>query len=524
MERSLNDEKMYTFFKNEAKEIFAEFSLHTNEVEGIPVCQMTKEGISKIYKGLQVIYDKKDAVEEACLIENIYEILNRFIKIKGMEHLLVNNYAVLENGIFLEHSAEGAPKRIREHYKHQFRNAYLGLLLLKDFHFDDCIADCVMDKKNEYAYFILTALAEKLEVNKRHMLKEIIYKSYFISALFHDIGYPLAYYFRTADEMHHFAPFFKIVNPTVKIVFAEINAVLNNSWLFQTVAHDEIRKKYEKNDHGCLSAISFLMNFYFSGSIYSMDAGKQCIVEMAAVSIYKHTNHYDKNNRMLFTQDPISYFLRMCDDLQEWQRFLVCIEKKHNYLQCVKCGKIIRQSGKDGSYQCECGKQFRKITQMENKKMNYINICSGMRLEGDEHKLHIYIQYGCYQLLELLLSDYESVIDRDKGLKDVNYMLQPQSYLPNIQLHYFLSNNPTEIIEEMKKQSEKSVDDIWKWIGSQKNEADLREFINICADKLEKQEFGEKIEQNIVKYADVAKKFTEQYLGEIYSLWRFLEV
>lgn len=155
MERKLNDEKMYEFFQREAKDIFAEFSEQPDKVEEFPMCQMTREGISKIYKSLQVIYNKEEAAKEVYLIENVYEILTRFVGIKGMEHLLVNNYAAIENGIFLEHSSEGAPKRIREHYKHQFRNAYLGLLLLKDFHFDDCIADCVMDKNNEYAYFIL---------------------------------------------------------------------------------------------------------------------------------------------------------------------------------------------------------------------------------------------------------------------------------------------------------------------------------------------------------------------------------
>ncbi len=305
-----------------------------------------------------------------------------------MEHLLVNNYAAIENGIFLEHSSQGNPKRIREHYKHQFRNAYLGLLLLNDFHLDDCIADCILDKKNEYAYFMLEAISaqDKAEESvsaeeRRKHLKEIIYKSFLVGALFHDIGYPLEYYFRTADEIHQFAPFFKIVNPAVKTEFAEIKALLNDSWLFMTVAHSEIRKKYEKNDHGCLSAISFLMNFYFSGSIYSMDTRKQCIVEMAAVAIYKHTNRYHNNNRMLFAQDPLSFFLKMCDDLQEWQRFLVCIENTHNYLQCAACGKIVRPA-ENGIYACSCGRQFQKITQMENRKVNYIDICSGIRLQG----------------------------------------------------------------------------------------------------------------------------------------------
>lgn len=524
MERNLNDEKMYEYFQKEAKDIFAEFFQQSDKVEEFPVCQMTREGISKIYKSLQVIYNKEEAAQEVCLIENVYEILTRFVEIKGMEHLLINNYATIENGIFLEHSAEGAPKRIREHYKHQFRNAYLGLLLLKDFHFDDCITDCMLDKKNEYAYFILAALTEKSEKNKRQMLKEIIYKSFLVSALFHDIGYPLAYYFRMADEIHQFAPFFKIVNPAVKTVFAEIKALLNNSWLFQTVEHDEIRRKYEKNDHGCLSAISFLMNFYFSGSIYSLDDRKRCIVEMAAVSIYKHTNYYHKNSRMLFSQDPLSYFLRICDDLQEWQRFLVCIEEKHNYLRCAECGKIIRPAREDSSiYQCSCGKQFQKITQMENKKMIYIDICNGMRLEGDEDKLHIYLQYDCYRLLELLLSDYEAVVYREKGLKGIKNMLQFQNYLPDMELHYFLSNNPAEIIKEMQKRSKMSTTDIQKWMDNQKNGVNLKEFMNICDDKISTQEFGEKIERNTVKYAGAARDFTEQYLGEIYTLWKFLE-
>ncbi len=337
MEISLNDKAMYEFFQREAKDIFAEFCGRQDGENGLPVCRMTQEGISKIYSSLQVIYSKEEAAQEVCLIDNVYEILSSFVEIKGMEHLLVNNYAAIENGIFLEHSAQGEPGRIREHYKHQFRNAYLGLLFLRDFHLDDCIADCIMDKKNEYAYLILAAISGD---NQRYQLKEIIYKSFLVSALFHDVGYPLAYYFRMADEIHQFAPFFKIVNPAVKTVFAEIKAMLNNSWLFRTVEHDEIRKKYDRDDHGCLSAISFLMNFYFSGVIYSLDPKKQCIVEMAAVAIYKHTNQYHKNKRMIFSQDPVSYFLRMCDDLQEWQRFLVRIEDTRNYLRCAGCGKL----------------------------------------------------------------------------------------------------------------------------------------------------------------------------------------
>lgn len=529
MERSLDDEKMYAFFQERAGRIFAELAGPCGRKQEFPACQMTKEGISGIYKSLQVLYDKEEAAEEACLIENVYELLTRHVQIKGMEHLLVNNYAAIENGIFLEHSSQGNPKRIREHYKHQFRNAYLGLLLLNDFHLDDSIADCILDKKNEYAYFMLEAISaqDKAEESmsaedRRKHLKEIIYKSFLVGALFHDIGYPLEYYFRTADEIHQFAPFFKIVNPAVKTEFAEIKALLNDSWLFMTVAHSEIRKKYEKNDHGCLSAISFLMNFYFSGSIYSMDARKQCIVEMAAVAIYKHTNRYHKNNRMLFAQDPLSFFLKMCDDLQEWQRFLVCIENTHNYLQCAACGKIVRPA-ENGIYACSCGRQFQKITQMENRKVNYIDICSGIRLQGDEHRLDICLEYDCYRLLELLLSDYEAVIYRDRGLKDVENMLQHQNYLPDMQLHYFLSNNPAAIIRKMTEQYGKDTDEIGSWLSGIHNAQSMAEFLDTCREKEEMQEFGKQIERNTIKYAGAAREFTEHYLGEIYSYWKFLQ-
>ena len=156
--------------------------------------------------------------------------------------------------------------------------------------------------------------------------------------------------------------------------------------------------------------------------------------------------------------------------------------------------------------------------------MSYIDICNSMRLKEDGHKIHIYLQYDCYRLLELLLSDYEAVIYREKGLKDIENMIQFQSYLPDMELHYFLSNNPVEIIKEMQDQSKMNAADIDKWMDSQKNGTNLKEFINICDDKRRTKEYGEKIERNTVKYACAAREFTEQYLGEIYSLWKFLEM
>lgn len=387
----LNDQEMYPYFQETAKEIFQELC---GQGQPYVPMQFTTDAIAQIYRSLQVFYSTEEAKEEICLIDNTMEILNRYIGIEGMENLLVNNYSSIENAIFLEHSSGGNPRMIREHYKHQFRNAYLGLVMLEDAGFNKSIETCILKEENEYACYIMDCIRRDIAAHifdERHMkkaLKEIVYKSYFIAALFHDIGYPLAYYFRVSEEIQQFAPFFKIVSPTVKTPFSEIKALLNNSLLFRTVDHGEIRKKYEKDDHGCLSAISFLLNFYFSGSIYSLGKGEKnrCIVEMAAVAIYKHTDKQDDGKRMLFSRDPLSYLLRICDDMQEWQRFMVLIEDTHNYLMCSECGKIICPGeADDKEYACSCKKQFRKITKLKNKKVNYVDTCDFLKLSVKNH-------------------------------------------------------------------------------------------------------------------------------------------
>lgn len=523
----ISDENMYHFFEKEAEQIFEE--LCPNELHGTnSFNELSSYGVDRIYKSLKVIYETDDVREEMCLIENVLNILDQHIRMEGLEHLLINNYSSIENGIFLEYSPEGQPKRIREHYKHQFRNAYLGLVLLNKFNFDDCIVKCLMDQNNEYACYILDSAGDMKKQGAEKQVKEIVYKSYFISALFHDIGYPLAYYFRTADEIHEFTPFFKIINPAVKTEFFEIRAILNNSLLFRTVAQEQIRKKYDVNDHGCLSAISFLMNFYYTGGIYKLTEKERCILETAAVAIYKHTDQCNGDYRMIFSQDPISYLLRICDDMQEWQRFLVMIGTTHNYLQCAECGKLVRPSEDNPRlYTCRCGKQFQKITKMENKKVNYIDICDGMLVNMQDNKVTVTLNYNAYSQIELLLSDYDAVSHREKGLENLQILLKFQKYLPEIELKYFLSNNPIALINNMIEESGKNKEKIRKWantIEPDKRRKSMFEFLDVYEKELPDMytKYGKKIEKNAVQYARKAKTFLREYLGEIRMLYDFL--
>lgn len=534
--KKINDEEMYRYFQVTAKNVFRKVCEEDRLY--VPM-RLTRDAIAGIYKSLRVLYNHQEAEEEICLIENVLEILNKYVRIEGMENLLINNYAVIENAIFLEHSSVGTPKRIREHYKHQFRNAYLGLLMLDEMKFVDYIEECLMKENNEYAGYIMDCIRQDQEDGAQngsqdtsHILKEIIYKSYFAAALFHDVGYPLAYYFRVSEEIQNFSPFFKIINPGVKTEFSEIRALLNNSLLFRTVDAGEIKKKYQENDHGCLSAVSFLMNFYFSGSIYCLGKGRKnrCIVEMAAVAIYKHTNQYDGNHRMLFSSDPISYLLRICDDMQEWQRFMVLIEDSHNYLLCSECGRIIRPGTEDQKeYGCSCGKQFRKITGHENKKVNYVDLCDYLSFPGslEDKKIAVDFHYDYYRQIELLLSDYQGVAYRKKGLEELQVMLMYQKYIPEIELRYFLSNNPIKLIQRMIKESSKDQDDILRWIGGMDDGNRKQNLLKFCEDyrqKLPEAEklFGDEVEKDAVRYGIEAQKFVEHYLGEIYQLREFL--
>lgn len=96
-----------------------------------------------------------------------------------------------------------------------------------------------------------------------------------IASLLHDIGYPFEYYLRLAGQMTNYPPYLKILSATAKADFAELKSYLTESKLFRLIDNRKIEKKYSKNDHGVLSAVSLLMHFYHNGKIYSLSKDQQ---------------------------------------------------------------------------------------------------------------------------------------------------------------------------------------------------------------------------------------------------------
>lgn len=124
---------------------------------------------------------------------------------------------------------------------------------------------------------------------------------------------------------------------------------------------------------------------------------------------------------------------------------------------------IYPQKEDNKEYRCDCGRQFRKITGHENK------------------------------------------VYREKGLKELQKMLQFQKYIPKIELRYFLSNNPIALIQKMIEESPKQSEDIPEWINQMKSgekKRNLSDFYTQYQQKLPEVDkiFGNIIEKNAVRY------------------------
>lgn len=493
---------------------------------------------SDIYSVLgskELLYGREDAGRQVCLLDTMQKFLNDYIGIDGLTQLLVNNYGAIENSIFFEHDGSGKPVRIREHAKHQMKNAYLGSVLLLNFEYARDMAQNIFCAESSMTQYLVQQAVRSLKRTDNFIpdrsdilnkLEEWSYKIFMVSSMLHDIGYPLEFYLRTAAHLTDFPPYLKILSPTVKTPFSDIKALLLESQLFQQINHKEIRGKYETNNHGVLSAISLLMHFYYCGKIYSLNCEERCIIEMSAIAIYRHTDKVTEYSRMVYSQDPISYMVRLCDDLQEWERFMIQISDKHNYLICDNCGKILQENAK--RYSCPCGHSYTKITQIQNRKVNYICMCDSLLLEKQDNCLKITLNFDLMKQLEILLEDYTAVLKRHTDLELVKNFVINQSISPSIQIDYYLSNNPLMIIDNMISRSGRNkgqvkvlIDELEPSIVNK----NIQKFYYDFLDKIKNGEyFGEEIEKNALKYGEKASNYVKEYFGEIHNFNKLLNV
>lgn len=548
MERTINDDGMYKFFQDLVdKEGTTKSRLEPllgAPDESLDSSSLSDTKIKQLYATLRANYSENETKEQILLIDHADRFLNGYFRIDGLSYLLISNYNEIENNIFYEIEAKkGRQKMIREHFRHQFRNAYLACVFMLDFNLLDDMAECVRLSRSPICEYIKkTARAPREGVypgklttpqdgDYLHRLKQIIFKSVFIASLFHDIGYPLAYFFRNVRQIQEFTPFVKIVSPNVKATYAELKSLLNASVLFRYVEDGDIRAKYEQDDHGVLSALGFLVHFYGSGRIHTLDAGDKCVIELAANAIYHHTDRGDRSP-LIFEYDPISFVVRLCDDLQEWERFYLLVDNRHNYLKCMDCGKLIKSE--DSVYKCDgCGKSYEKITQIKNRKVNYINFCREIHISretgrtGRNSRIKVEIDYDCYAQLELLMNHYDVIVKRGEDMERLREMLKNQTLLPEITVEdKKLSTNPIVLLENLFAEYECDDEKAQRLIDQKtgKEKENLQKFFREYLEKKKDKEFyGGIIEKQNFIYPKRRKEFLEDNLGGIHTLKRLME-
>lgn len=248
-------------------------------------------------------------------------------------------------------------------------------------------------------------------------------------------------------------PFSQKLDKQLKIPFYEIVSMLSSSYLFKIVEYDELQEQYEKNDHGILSALCLLLSYYNGGLIQRLNWADKCAIELAAYSIFAHTRSYRiqgaknaRHGRPIFVDDPFAFLLRICDDLQEWQRLYFYVSDNTNSLICQKCYSRLVRTQVNGifTYACsnsDCDNKLERITSFQYKKINYLCVCDSIDISVNDGVLCFILNYDYLKLLEILDINHNFAAFRKDELLKLAKILINQAMFPKVDLKFFLSNN-----------------------------------------------------------------------------------
>lgn len=411
---------------------------------------------TQMTRNLMMIYgDEKRSEMYISIIEKMREFVSGILHITGLECFFRQHYYNIEWNMYMEEDFEKSKWSFyQDHFLHQIRNAYLGYELLwgnDELSLIDTVLECYKQERNsDFASYINTCLRESAEKDEK-AIRILLFKTWFISALFHDIGYPLAHFSRLESQIETYMPYFQCFNRHSRSFFLELKSLLADSYLFSTVSYDELEKRYLKNDHGMLSALCLLLNYYRTGTIHSLNAIDRCSIELGAFSIFVHTNKYgiQKENKIgleyyrpLFAQNPMAFLLRLCDALQEWHRMHFLIGNNSNILVCNKCFSALIPDEDKINYRCKCGEQLKRIAQFNYRAINLVEVCRSLELELDQEKaISVRLNYDKFKLMEVALIDEQYAKYKHNQLLNLEKLLVNQSYLPCFHLHYFVSSN-----------------------------------------------------------------------------------
>lgn len=505
----LNQSKMLDFYKgfdpvsfkykillkqeqNEDDRLNAYLKWHQYEEER-QFAELTRKEFWHLQENLDMAYANHKITDSFLDVYDLIceKIVRNYIHIDGMERLFSEKYSEFEwemhLGIdFKKHSMDF----YRDHFIHQVKDAYSMVKLLEEGGFYEKVQRFLSNEgSSKIARYVNKLIEQQLrlplvvpcgnskekygtELLKEHFMYNIIYMSSYIAGLFHDIGYPAAASLENSQrmvdylvEMHHFEQ--------GGYDFRQIMSLLQNSLLFRIVSPQEIRGRIEgaKVDHGTMSALLFLLHFYENGAIHRLEPYKLCAVELAALAIYNHTNDYtyvgDKDaayERPVFALDPISYLLRICDDLQEWGRIYFEVSNKSNMIICKNCRMpIIQRRIKDAKegyegdydvdYHCSCRSEsdengllfapMFRYKQFSYRRVYNITVCREVEIKTEKpyRSYYIHIKYDLDRLLHIAYINPDYAKYRIKELTKLKRFFPRQDTIELVYLDYFVTAN-----------------------------------------------------------------------------------
>lgn len=447
------------------------------------------------YLTLEKLYNT--STEESIQYCNLLEIvttnfLGHYVNIDGIQELFRASYFYFEWMMHLEYKEqEHDYSYYRDHYLHQIRNLYEMFVFLDDLDMWHSCMELYKTKNNTTAEWIRNSIqsqlismpAEEKESLEKigkidndngsiNFCEEFCYHYLFaavaiVSALVHDIGYPICYVQRTVNKLQHFLPL-SYLFMELHDQIPKIRSVLKGSLLFEVIGENEVEKRLLEHDHGTYSAIILLFHYYDNGHIFHLSPLKRMVIELSALVIYNHTLKYhfqDKKNyyryQNVYNENPLSYLFRLCDDLQEWERVYFDVSRESNFFICPKCKMpLIRnlQRPKNTTfsgeipYQCFCGTGGINTNMLTYRRLINAAPFKSLSAEGDPDKkdlLKLLLHCELRTLLQMAKYNPRFAVQRIKGIGEIKEMLKSQTAFPLIYIDTFVSCNPIALKAEI---------------------------------------------------------------------------
>ena len=325
-----------------------------------------------------------------------------------------------------------------------------------------------------------------------YSMEYIIRSACIICALFHDISYPLCHFNTIRRRIRNYMPSMHMFIQGYGADIDRVISILKPSLLFNIISEEELRKMLdpsrEKWDHGVYSAIALLLQFYESGRINQLSADKQAALELAAVAIYNHNLDYGINKkdeqclyyRPVYYLNPISFLLKLCDDLQEWDRKYFEFSTERETVFCPYClspvlyeehydrlTNINDQNSQEVKYElntcvfCKCDRSYKRKKYFPMRNMYTVTVCDNLKiwttdiktiddLSKKRRNLVIKIDYNPLKMLHMAKISTKYAFYRQNELKELKNLLDNQLYYleetdvkyNSIILDYIMTCNP----------------------------------------------------------------------------------